>query len=286
MRKIKFLNILLLFFLIFSFTGCSESKENIKKNKKGLELAKEYYKEKYKEDLDIEDYKVSVLYFVSDLVPFVWNYTNTVKIYNEKENTCIYVDLDKNIAYDNIQSEEILSDMKKYIQRVYFKGNSINLDNSLDLDDDYSTLEVYETYPQIIMNNKNYKVKPNFFGANAYYDGNIEDFIKNNELSLNLRLTFIGDIKLSKDNYISGMEMYNNRFKVVLESIQKDFTNSKFNSELEFTLYIPLNSNNHSEDIKVTNYDSIRYAEMTMSSTKNKGETKWIMETFYNKDNE
>ena len=40
MRKIKFLNILLLFFIIFSLTGCSEPNENAEINKKGLELAK------------------------------------------------------------------------------------------------------------------------------------------------------------------------------------------------------------------------------------------------------
>ena len=284
MRKIKFLNILLLFFIIFSLTGCSEPNENAEINKKGLELAKEYYKEKYKEDLDIENYEVSVVYFVSDLVPFYRDYINTVKLYNEKENTYIYVDLDKNVVYDNIQSKEILSDMKKYIQKVYFEGNSMNLDNTLDLGDYISTLEVYETYPQIKMNND--KVKPNFFGAKAYYDGNIEEFIKNTELSINLSVTFIGDIEVSKDNYIDEMKRYKDRFEIVLESIQKDFTNPKFNSEIDFTLYIPFDSNNIPEEVKVIIYNGISCAKMTINSMKYKDETKWITVILYDKDDE
>ena len=174
--------------------------------------------------------------------------------------------------------------MKKYIQKVYFEGNSMNLDNSLDLGDYISTLEVYETYPQIKMNND--KVKPNFFGAKAYYDGNIEEFIKNTELSINLSVTFIGDIEVSKDNYIDEMKRYKDRFEIVLESIQKDFTNPKFNSEIDFTLYIPFDSNNIPEEVKVIIYNGISCAKMTINSMKYKDETKWITVILYDKDDE
>ena len=240
MKKINILKILSLSFFIFILTGCHSQEANDKSISDAIKLSEEYYMDKYNEELKIEDFETSVCTYKYGLLPDFS--TDKVSLYNKEEDFYIYVDLSENHIYDNRQTDEIKSDLKEYINKEYFEKNDINLDNTLNLSNSemsnyhYIDLRIHDTLSSVPTDEYNYE---DCFGINGYYNGNIKEFIENNELYIYLPIYFKSDEEIADNIYPEEIKAYEDKFKKVLNDIQEFFSKTKTDSYISFRLFAP-----------------------------------------------
>lgn len=230
----------LMFTLMLSLTSCSGITKTSKVEKKGVNLAKEYFKEKYDEDLNISDFKVTVLREPTQFPepPIFAKVENKVFLRNENEDYSIFVNLNSNIAVDDKQTKEIKEDLKEYIGDEYLSKNGIDLEYTID---DRYFAGGYPTYSFSYLDSENeafdtdYRiplVEEGFLDMEGFYNGDIKSFIRNNYLAIDVSVL----LKADKENYTNDEVIeYKNKIKAAVRDMQEDFTGER--SDISILLY-------------------------------------------------
>lgn len=230
----------LMFTLMLSLTSCSGITKTSRIEKKGVDFAKEYLNDKYSEDLNIDDFKVTVLKEPTQFpaLPIFAKVENKVFLRNEKEDYAIFVNLNSNIAVDNKQTKEIQEDLKDYIGAEYLTKNEIDLDYTID---DRYFAGGYPTYTFSYLDSEDiafdtdYRiplVEEGFLDIKGLYNGDIKTFIRNNYLAINVTVL----LKADKENYTDyEIIEYKNKIKSAVRDMQEDFTGER--SEINMILY-------------------------------------------------
>ena len=235
----KKIYLILIFTLMISLTGCGNSKEVRKIKKEAIKLAEQYYQEKYNENLNVEDYSVYV--YREDRsgypLPIPGEPLNKVLLTNKKDNYSIFVNLDDDAIADTKQLEEIKKDTKEYIKNEYFVKNDINLDNTI-IDREFlhgRTFEIYSLSPEdddfYMDYNSDYRIE-GFLDKDTIYNGDIEEFIRNNNLGIYLDVHFKATEEISDTNTLIK---YEEKFSKALKDIQEDFNGN--DTYISFRLY-------------------------------------------------
>lgn len=237
---IKKIYVLLIFVALFSLTGCINEykKEDKAIKEEAIELAKQYYKDKYNEDFEPTNYKTYI--YREDTsgtpIPVFGKPYKKVDFYNDNES--IFVNIEDNSIADTKQLNEIKNDLKEYIQDEYFTKNGIDLENTI-IDRDFihsDTFQVYSLNPEdkgfYIDYNNDYRLE-GYLDKETIYSGDIKEFIENNNLGIKIKVHFKANEELSDDIIAE----YEEKFLKALNDIQKDFNGD--DSQISFMLYKP-----------------------------------------------
>lgn len=210
-----------------SLTGCVHIGEYAEVRKEAIEIAKEYIEDKYGEKFYPQGIKVDskISYGVFDESP-----SGAVILYNRNREYSVYVNVETGVVADDKQLKMIKDD----IADKYLSGSVLDLTHKV------LRFEVYGINPYILAQPS---TRGQYFTKEMYYQGDINEFLKDNDIGVSLNIHFKSNKNITTDNEFNH---YLSKFEEFVEPIIQDF-NGEYSS-LKMYLYKPDKYMN--EDVK------------------------------------
>lgn len=225
----KFLLVVFSVISIMLIQGCSYSKEYKETREEAIKIAKEYIKDKYNEELVVEGSRVD-----SKIGLGLPTSPSGAVVLSAKDKAYkVYVDINDGIVADNKQLEEIKNDINK----EYFSNEFMNIEHTV------LEYEIYGINPYIFAQPS---TTGQYMTKEMYYNGNIKEFLKNNDIAINLDIHFKANEEFTEDNFYEKIDIYKQEFDSILTAVIEDFRPN--NSYVRFMLYHPEKYMN--EDVK------------------------------------
>lgn len=233
MRCRKFLIALTILGTASILTGCFNHKEYNQTKKKGKQMAIEYIKEKYGEDLEIE--KIYAESMSGSGLPFP-DPNGTVKIVEKNSGYNIFVNTDNNIILDDKQ----LNEVEDAVETEFLRG------------------ELF-TNEYTIISSKIYGKYYNYLDKDMYYDGDIKGFLQKSKANISLLIALKANETFTEENRESKVEEYKNEIANFLDEVTPYFNGEDM--DITIRLYKPDKYMN--EDVKavVADHESGNWGE-------------------------
>lgn len=205
--------------------------------------AKNYIKDKYDEDIKIDDIK----YYASHSGLFNINNVDEAIIILNNDDYEIYYDIKNNTLYDSKQYKSICKSIK----------DSIILKNKLNSNYYINNFSVFEaeTYH---FNNSKYNI---FFGKDSYFNGDIESFLSDNNINISLDISFENSPNVISyrdicNSYINNLKPYFNggESNIFVKIFKENYYNNKFVQHSICEVYSYQNKNTWFENIFEENF--------------------------------
>lgn len=215
-----------------TLTSCY-SKEYKEIKNKASKIAEQYVSDKYDEELKIDKVIAdSAIGFGLPAGP-----SGSVIVYDYDKDYSVYVNFRKDkenpLVGDNKQLKNIKEDIKeKYLSSIL-----------TDLEHTIVEFEVYGTSPYIAAQPS---VTGEYFTKDAYYEGNIEEFLNQNDVGIYLEVYLKSNEEFADNNFGENIDKYIAKFQPIVNEITNDFKGNHGN--LHFLLYKPDKYMN--EDVK------------------------------------
>lgn len=219
-KLLKISSVFILLIFIFSLSSCVYSKEYKETTTDAIILAKEYIKNKYHEELSIDDTSTdSEIGYGLPAPP-----SGAVRIYDKNNNYSVYVNIKKNIIADDKQLNEIKDDIKN----TFLTNELMNLEHTI------IDFKVFGINPYILAQPS---TLGEYFDETMYYTGDIMDFITKNNLGIQLDIHFKAAETLTAENQLVTTEKYKDKFSDMITKINDTFKGN--NSHISMFLYKP-----------------------------------------------
>lgn len=181
-----------------------------------INTAKNYIKDKYNEDIKIEDVK----YYSSSSGLLNINSIDEAIFLLDNDDYEIYYDLKNNSIYDSKQYKSICKAVKDNIILKNKLNNTYYINN-------FSVFEA-ETYH---FNNSKYNI---FFGKDSYFNGDIESFLNNNNINISLDIAFKNSPNVLSyrnicNSYINNLKPYftGGESNIFIKIFKENYSNNK-----------------------------------------------------------